>query len=381
MQQFTLESYLKDLQYLVDFDNGSWNPAGTRKVAEFFMDRFRDPAWHTELIPTKNNKVGPCLKITNTTDTDYDVILLGHMDTVFADGEAAKRPYTIDDKGIVRGVGVSDMKGCLLLGYYALAELTNAKKLDNTKICYIMVSDEELGSPFSGPILKEIAKHAKSAICVEAARANGGMVKSRSGIADYDLIATGTAAHSGNNPQDGSSAINELANWIIELHKLSNYSIGTSVNVGVIRGGQARNVVADHAEAEVDVRFKTMAEHDRIKKAFEELAKKRFTPGGAKVEYTYRLNRPPMTLSGDSLKICAKVTEIGEELGLGKIDWVDAGGGSDANTTAHMGIPSIDGAGPIGAGGHSVKEWLDSKSVEPRLKLLERTILYLCHKD
>lgn len=380
MEPFRLESYLNDLKYLVNFDNGSYNAAGVRKVATFFEKKFAGTIWKTELIPVEGGKVGPCLKATNTDTDDYDVVLLGHMDTVFGDGEAAKRPYAIDEKGIVTGVGVSDMKGCLLLGFYALAELTNAGKLEGTKICFLFNSDEETGSKYSGRLVERIARHAKHCICIEAARGNGAMVKARSGIADYDLMATGKAAHAGNNPQEGSSAIHELAHWIIELHKLSNYAVGTSVNVGVIRGGTGRNVVADHAEAEVDVRFKSQAEHDRVKQGFEALAKQQFTSGGAKVTYAYRLNRPPMEATPASLAICDRVSALAKELGMEDVSWVRAGGGSDANTTAAMGIPTIDGAGPVGAGGHSAREWLDSKSVEPRMRLLEETILYLCGK-
>lgn len=380
METFTLESYLKDLEYLVNFDSGSFNAAGVEKVAAFFEEKFTDSPWHCERILVPGSQVGPCLKVTNTPDNDYDVIILGHMDTVFADGEAAKRPYKIDDLGIVTGVGVSDMKGCLLSAYYALAELTNEGKITGSKICYLFNSDEETGSKYSSAIVEETARHAKSCICIEAARGNGAMVKERSGVADFDLTATGTAAHSGNAPQDGSSAINELAHWIIELHKLSNYDIGTSVNVGTIKGGTARNVIADYVEAQVDVRFKTQAEHDRIYKAFEDLSQKHFTPGDAKVDFEYRLNRPPMNMSARSKEICQKVTELAAELGIDDLQWVAPGGGSDGNITAGMGIPTIDGAGPIGAGGHSVKEWLDSKSVEPRMKLLKETILYLCGK-
>ena len=380
MESFTLNSYLNDLEYLVNFDSGSYNAAGVEKVAAFFEQKFAGSPWHCERIAVPGGNIGPCLKVTNTTANDYDVIILGHMDTVFADGEAAKRPYKIDDNGIVTGVGVSDMKGCLLSAYYALAELTNEGQLEGTKICYLFNSDEETGSKYSSAIVEDVARNAKNCICIEAARGNGAMVKERSGVADFDLTATGTAAHSGNAPQDGSSAINELAHWIIELHKLSNYAVGTSVNVGTIKGGTARNVVADYAEAQVDVRFKTQAEHDRICLAFDRLAQQHFTPGNAKVTFKYRLNRPPMSLSSQSQKICDKVTELAAQLGINDLQWVAPGGGSDGNITAAMGIPTIDGAGPVGAGGHSVNEWLDSHSVEPRMKLLKEIVLYLSKK-
>ena len=372
---FSLEAYLQDLQYLVNFDNGSYTPEGTTKVAAFFQERFAKEGWNTEIINLGTDKVGPCLKVTNCATDDYDVLLLGHMDTVFPAGEAAKRPYKIDDKGIVTGVGVSDMKGCLLSAYYALSELKQAGKLNSGKVCFLLTPDEEISAAYSHDTILKVAAHAKKVLVVEAARKNGDMVRERSGTARIDLAATGVAAHAGVAPQDGSSAINELAHWIIELHKLSNYALGTSVNVGVISGGKAINIVADQAEAHADVRYKKPEELQRVQDAVKALAQKAFTPGGAKMDYTFTVTKPPMNASAETDKLCAKISEFGKAMGL-SFNWVATGGASDGNNTAHMGIPTLDGIGPVGAGGHSISEWLDSKSVEPRLKLLERTIEY-----
>lgn len=377
MENFSLNQYLKYLQYLVNFDNGSFNAKGVAKVADFFQEKFAAGPWNCERITIDAAPVGPCLKVTNTPDDDYDVLLLGHMDTALPDGEAKKRPYSIDDNGIVRGVGVSDMKGCLLSAYFALAELSNEHQLDKAKVCFLLNSDEETGSRYSGPVLKKAAKNAKHVIVIEAARKTGDMVKSRSGVADYHLHATGVSAHAGVNPQDGSSAINELAEWIIRLHKLSNYTLGTSVNVGIIQGGKGSNVVAPTADADVDVRFKTQAEFERIDAAIHELETKHFTPGGAKVTAEFRPNRPPMPCTEKTQKLADLISELGKKQGL-SFGWVATGGGSDGNITAAMGIPTVDGVGPVGAGGHSATEWLDSKSVEPRMRLLKATIAYLC---
>ena len=375
MEKFTLEQYLENLKYLVNFDNGSYTPEGTKRVADFFQEKFAAGGWKTKLYSLSTDKVGPCLQITNCDTDDYDVLLLGHLDTVFPAGEAAKRPYHIDANGIVTGVGVSDMKGCLLSAYYALAELQNEHKIGAGKICFLLNSEEETGSMYSEKLIKEIAKHAKHVLVIEAARKTGDLVRERSGVADFDLTASGVSAHAGVAPQDGSSAINELAHWIIELHKQSDYAQGTSVNVGTIRGGAARNVVADAAYAEVDVRFKKESELQRIRDTFASLSKQHFTPGGAKVDYTFRLNRPPMNASAKTDKLCQAISGFGKELGI-SFGWVATGGGSDGNFTAVMGIPTVDGLGPVGAGGHSAKEWLDSKTVEPRMQLLKKTILY-----
>jgi glutamate carboxypeptidase len=377
MKIFNLADYLNDLKYLVNFDNGSYTPAGTAKVAEFFSEKFRAAGWHVERIGV-GDAVGPCLKITNCPDDAYELLLLGHMDTVFPKGTAAQRPYKIDRNGIVTGVGVSDMKGCILLSYYALLELQSANKLNNTRICFLLNSDEEISSIYSRSLIEEIAKKCKYALVIEAARKNGDMVKLRSGVGHYKLTATGVAAHAGVNPQDGSSALNELAHWIIKLHQLSNYAIGTSVNVGIVNGGSAVNVVTDHATAEVDVRFRTLKEAARIEAAIQALTEQSFTAGGAKVTYEGGINRPVMLPSKETLELCDTISQFGKELNI-DFNWVETGGGSDGNLTADLGIPTLDGMGPIGAGGHSTKEWLDTNSVEPRLKLQMRAIDYIVH--
>lgn len=377
MKIFNLDDYLADLKHLVNFDNGSYTPSGTTKVADFFSDKFKSAGWHVERIEV-SDKVGPCLKITNCPDDRYELLLLGHMDTVFPEGTAAQRPYKIDESGIVTGVGVSDMKGCILLSYYALLELQAANKLNNTRICFLLNSDEEISSIYSRSLIEETAKKCKNALVIEAARKNGDMVKLRSGVGHYKLTATGVAAHAGVNPQDGSSALNELAHWIIKLHQLSNYDIGTSVNVGIVNGGSAVNVVTDYATAEVDVRFRTLEEAARVDAAIQALSKQSFTPGGAKVTYEGGINRPVMLPSKETLALCDTISKFGKELGI-DFNWVETGGGSDGNFTAALGLPTVDGMGPVGAGGHSTKEWLDTKSVEPRLKLQMKTIDYIVH--
>lgn len=377
MKIFNLDDYLADLKYLVNFDNGSYTPSGTAKVADFFSEKFKSAGWHVERIEV-SDKVGPCLKITNCPDDKYELLLLGHMDTVFPEGTAAQRPYKMDESGIVTGVGVSDMKGCILLSYYALLELQATNKLNNTRICFLLNSDEEISSIYSRSLIEEIAEKCKYALVIEAARKNGDMVKLRSGVGHYKLTATGVAAHAGVNPQDGSSALNELAHWIIKLHQLSNYDIGTSVNVGIVHGGSAVNVVTDYATAEVDVRFRTLEEAARIEAAIQALSEQFFTAGGAKVTYEGGINRPVMLPSKETLVLCDTISKFGKELNL-DFNWVETGGGSDGNFTAALGLPTLDGMGPIGAGGHSTKEWLDTKSVEPRLKLQMKTIDYIVH--
>lgn len=374
-KSFTLAEYLQDLEFLVNIDSGSYTPAGTKKVMEFFQEKFNLLGWNTKIHKT-SDKVGPCLQISNCPGEEYDVLLLGHMDTVFSEGTAAQRPYAIDKKRKVTGAGVSDMKGCLLMTYFALKELDQSQKLTGKRICFLLNSDEEIGSLYSRTLIETLAKKSNYALVVEAARPTGDMVNSRSGIASCDLTATGIAAHAGVNPQDGSSAINELAAWILKLHALSNYELGTSINVGIIKGGSARNVVAEQAQAQVDIRFKQHSEFERISTALHELEQQSFTAGGAKITCNTILNRPPMNPSPQTLKLCKNISDLGKSLGI-DFNWVATGGGSDGNYCAALGIPTVDGLGPVGGGGHSIHEWLDANSIKPRLNLLIKTIEFI----
>ena len=211
--QFDLDQYLKELEFLVNFDSGSRIPEGTAKVADYFTEKFEALGWKVQRHTT-SEEVGPCLEITNGQTDHYDLLLIGHMDTVFPRGTAAARPLRIEgDKAY--GPGANDMKASLLSAYYALAELGEAGSLKDASVCLLMNSDEELSSIYSRPLIEKLAQKSDYAVILEPARKGGEMVKQRRGVARYKLNATGIAAHAGVNPQDGSSAINELAHWIL----------------------------------------------------------------------------------------------------------------------------------------------------------------------
>lgn len=367
---FDRAAYLKDLEYLVNIDSGSNYPEGTARVAEFFQQRFINLGWQVKVY-NFNPAVGPCLEIVNINQENYDVLLMGHMDTVFKLGTAVERPFTIkEDKAY--GPGVSDMKSGLLYIYYVLSSLQAEGKLNNLAVCVALNSDEEISSRYSRPWLEELSKKSRHALVLEGARANGNLVNKRKGVGRYTIEITGVASHAGVDHEKGRSAIQELANWIFALHDKTNYETGTTVNVGVVSGGTVANVVAEYAKAEVDFRIYNMAEAEVLDAIIKELAAHPKTPD-VKVKVTGGVTRPPMVPSESTLQWCSTVNGIADNLGI-KVGWTATGGGSDGNFAANLGVPTLDGLGPIGGSAHGPNEYLDLTSLEPRFRLLRRII-------
>lgn len=372
-KNFKMEEFLKELEYLVNFDSGSRIPEGTSRVADYFEEKFSALGWKARRTKV-GAEVGPCIRFTNGSEENYDVLLLGHMDTVFPRGTAAERPFAIKgDKAY--GPGVVDMKASLLFAYFAVKDLQERGRLKNTSICISFNSDEEISSVYSRPIIEELAIKSKYALVMEPARKGGEMVKQRRGVARYTLHSKGIAAHAGVNPQDGSSAINELAYWTLELHKKNNLAKGTSVNVGVVSGGSTPNTIAESAVGEVDVRFSDPQEIENLEAFMDELLKNPVTKG-AQMTIEGGVRRPPMNPTPETLALCDEITKIGGNLGI-KFEWIATGGGSDASFTALHGVPTVDGVGPIGAHAHTVNEYVELDTLLPRLKLMTATIDYV----
>lgn len=361
-----LNIYMQELETLVNIDSGSRFPAGTKRVADFFVNKFEQIGWLVEVVHTSDS-VGPCLKICNRQADKYDLLFIGHMDTVFPDGTVAQRPFKIEGERAY-GPGVIDMKSGLLYAYYVAKELTEANAVQEKNICIIFNSDEEISSVHSRKLIEETAVNCAHAIVLEPARANGGTVKIRKGISKYFIDFHGKAAHAGVDPENGASSIDELCKWVLDLNQFRSAETGTSVNAGVISGGTAPNVVADYAQVQIDVRMRTVEEAEKFDARVRELAAKPFDPR-VKIEVKGGLSRPPLNNPEGNTKMFAILEEAAQELGI-TIEWVATGGGSDGNFTSALGVPTLDTLGPIGGLGHGVGEYLEISSVIPRFSLL-----------
>ena len=199
-----LDDYIKDLAPLVNLDCGTCNTAGVTRAAEIMKGYFESIGFTCELIDL-GPKAGRGLLARNKPHADhYDVLLNGHLDTVFADGTAAARPFSIDGD-FAHGPGCADCKGGILAAYYA-CKTARPKDLERLSICCAFNPDEEIGSTSSHEWLASIGARSKCALIVECARAGGELVRSRKGVADLKVVFRGRSAHAGNNPQDGANA-------------------------------------------------------------------------------------------------------------------------------------------------------------------------------
>ena len=360
--------YVAELQELVSIDCGSYSPSGVNQVADFVAAALAELSGQVERTPHQPRTGEPQLGdlvVGRIPGSGPRLLLIGHMDTVFPEGTAAARPFRLDGERAL-GPGVSDMKGGLLAGLHAIAALQTAGSSPN--VTFVANPDEEIGSPFSTPRIRELAAEHDVALVLECARANGDIVSARKGIADYEIRITGRAAHAGVEPEKGRSAILEAARQVILLHDLNGRWPSVTVNAGVIGGGTRPNVVAEACRIELDLRAATV---DEFELAATEVSRIVTHPtlDGVTGELTRAAHHPPMERSVASGRLAALATAIGGELGFAVRD-AATGGASDANTTSAAGLPTLDGLGPVGGDDHSVDEWLDLASVVPRTTLL-----------
>ncbi|MFW6026218.1 MAG: M20 family metallopeptidase [Candidatus Woesearchaeota archaeon] len=370
LKNFNLDNYLKELEYIVNIDSGSYYLKGIEEIVKYFKQKYKDVGLFIDEL-NFNEEVGPCLEVKNKKNEDYDILLLGHMDTVFPKGTVKKRPFKIEGE-YAYGPGVSDMKSGILSAYYVIDLLKKENKLKDISICIALNSHEEISSIYSRKWIEKLSKKSSYVFTLESARPNGALVLERKGLGKYNVDFMGKAAHSGVEPQKGISAIQELAQWIIELHDLTDFKTGTTVNVGKVVGGTAANVVAEQAEAKIDFRFKDINEAEKVINKVNNLKSNPFL-SGIKVDLDGGVKRPPMNSNEKTEYLCNIIEKVGKKLNI-DIKWAYTGGGSDANFSAALGIPTIDGMGPVGGGFHSSKEFLDLKTIEPRIELLKRVI-------
>lgn len=370
------ERYLEDLRTLVNLDCGTYISEGVNRVADFMQERFGSEGWSVERLPHSPTQDAPQLGdvvvaalsgARRPGEGGRRVLLVGHMDTVFPEGTAAARPFRTEG-GRAYGPGVSDMKGGLLCGLYAVSCLEARGFDDFESITYVCNPDEEIGSPFSGPAILERAREADVCFVLEGARENGDIVSARKGVQDLRILFTGRAAHAGVEPERGRSATLQAARTTIALHELNGRWPGVTVNVGVIQGGTRPNVVAERCELHVDVRGPTAQSFEQALNEVERRARDLTVPD-VSVEIVPQSGFPPMEKTEATARLAEQAKAIAAELGF-ELNDAATGGASDANPVAGIGVPVLDGLGPIGGADHSPGEWLDLESVAPRMALL-----------
>ena len=299
---------------------------------------------------------------------------MGHRDTVFPDGEAARRPFTIRD-GIAYGPGVADMKAGLVMNCFVLAAFAKFGGAP-APLLGLFTGDEEIGSPEGRAVIEAEARRARVVFNSEPGRVSGNVVTGRKGGVFMVFRITGKAAHSGGNFADGISAIEELARKIQAIHALTDLDRGITLNVGLVSGGQSVNTVAPWAEGEIDLRYIDPADRDDVMARIGGIIERSFVPG-TRAELTVKgeflpLKQTPTleTAVRDSMSAAAADTGFAT-------DGEFTGGCADSGFTAAVGAPTLCAVGPVGGKAHSPDEFLRIDSLVPRAQACARAILRL----
>ncbi len=294
------------------------------------------------------------------------ILFLMHMDTVHATGALAERPVRIDGEGRLFGPGSVDMKGGITVAMTALDGLRELGQMPKRPLWALATSDEEIGSPYSEQIIRDLAAQCGLVLVMEPATLNGAVKTWRKGIATYHLAIEGRASHAGGAPKMGINSIIEFAQQALKINELNDSQNGTSAVVTMVDGGSARNVVPAKTSAYVDTRALRQSEMDRV---YETMMSLRPILTDAKITVTKEHSRPPME-HNELVKVSlAQAEAIAKKIGLA-IHEGGSGGGSDGNFTAAMGIPTLDGLGPQGGGAHSTNEFVLIETMSQRATLV-----------
>lgn len=366
-------SMLSRLAELVEENSFTDNPEGGRKVAALLEDTFRIEG--LEQTRVASTRFADHLTFASRGKPSVaPIALVGHLDTVFPPGtfEGYKK-----DGSLVRGPGVLDMKGGLVVVAYALRALAETVGLDAVPaLRVVVVADEEVGSPEGQGVIREAIAGAGSCLVFEAGRKGDLVITRRKGTGGMTATAKGVAAHSGNAHKEGKNAIWALCRFVDEVQGLTDYARGITVNVGKFTGGQGKNTVPDEARAEIDLRFETRADGEWLEaKVREAAAHAAEHVQGTRIELSGGVARLPLERTSESVALMNRYLEAASSVGLGQGEAPLIGGGSDASTSFAMGIASIDGLGPRGIGFHTKDEQIEVATMLLKAKALARFLL------
>ncbi len=362
---FSQREIVDVLEELVRLESPSLDKGALDTLATLLAGRLRDLGAAVEIMANPHGGDHVVGRFDRKSDL-RPALVMGHFDTVWPRGTLDRMPFRLDDDGRAFGPGVFDMKASLAIVLAVIAELRQDWASVPRPVWVLLTSDEEIGSPTSRGLIEQLAGECAYALVLEPALPDGGLKTSRKGVGRFRLEVEGKAAHAGVAPQDGRSAIVELAHQILNLETLQDLSAGTTINVGVIEGGTTANVVPARAAAEIDVRVASAPETARILAALGSLVP---ASEGVTLAMSGSINRPPMERTPAIAALYEQARAIGRPLGL-ELAEGSTGGGSDGNFTAALGVPTLDGLGARGGGAHADHEHILVDSLTERAGLL-----------
>lgn len=370
------------LERWVDMNTGTWNRPGLEQFAQQLVTAFSELGFTVQLLEgaqvelpgLEGARPGPIVLARREASRRESgepprLMLSGHFDTVFEPDSAFQR-FTRDPgrPGRASGPGVADMKGGLVVMLYALQALGESGDLDRAHWVVVLNSDEEIGSLGSRPTIEREARAADYGFVFEAAQPGGGMVSSRRGLGQFHFDVEGVAAHAGSSHDKGRSAVLELAHKTLAVEALTDYERGITLNVGIARGGTKRNIVPEHAEAWIDLRYDEVAQGEETRRALLRIAEQTRVEG-THTAFWGSLHRPPKLATPEVDALLAAHARAASDLGISLPDPLHAGGGTDGSLMGHVGLATLDSMGVVGGGAHTSREFVALDSLPDRAAL------------
>ena len=308
-------------------------------------------------------------------DSRAPVLLLGHIDTVFPVGEAARRPFTVEGSRVT-GPGALDMKGGVAVMLSALKALHSAG-FSGRPLKVILVSDEEIAHNGSKAtvMLQREARGCAACFNCETGYEDNSLVIGRKGGVVFKAAVHGIAAHAGNNPRQGRSAIWEMAKKIDDIQNMTDWDKGITFNVGTIKGGTVSNAIPDYCEVEGDIRFQDPDISPFVKEELLKVLNHTYIEGTKTELLLYHEGMLPMKMTEDNKKLFELVKKTGEENGIPVSKGKLIGGGSDSGYVVYAGVPTVCAMGVKGRFNHTRDEYALKDSLFERAKLLGAVIL------
>lgn len=359
------------LEEIVNIDGGSYDKAGVDAVGARLRRFLEEQNIACEMI--ENEAFGDALRATVGGPSNSAIMLMGHRDTVFPKGEPTRRPFRIEN-GKAYGPGVADMKAGLVMNAFVLAAFQKFGGAP-APLVGLFTSDEEIGSPACRPIIEAEARRARAVFNSEPGRPSGNVVTGRKGGVFMKMEIAGKAAHSGGNFSEGISAIEELARKIVALHAITDLTKGTTVNVGLVSGGQTVNTVAPWATCEIDLRYVTPPDREAAMARIERIVAASNVLGtSAKLEIKGEFK--PLVEGPESKRLFDHYAACANELSL-KVEGEFTGGCADSGFTSGVGTATICAVGPVGGKAHTPEEYLMVDSLVPRAQTLALAVARL----
>jgi glutamate carboxypeptidase len=355
--------YLGALEPLIRLESPTSDKAACDRLATHLESLLADDGWSVERH--QRDHAGDILEASLSGGAGPSTLILTHYDTVWPLGTLERMPWRRDGD-LVYGPGTCDMKAGIVSAIMALRLLRRQGHAPAGRVTLLLTSDEESGSHHSRGLIESLALEHDRVLVLETGRDDGAVKIGRKGVGSYRVAFKGRSAHAGNNPKDGASALRELAHFLLFVEDLADDEAQTTVNLTVASGGTVVNVIAEEAEARVDVRTLRAGESERVDAAVRDYRPRdpRLT-----VEIEGGLNRPPLEPTPVNQQLWHEAQRRLAELGLA-LDGAVVGGGSDGNFTSALGVPTLDGLGCAGAGAHARNEHIRLRETLDRVALL-----------